>query len=310
MAPLDQRRFLFITGKGGAGKTTVTAALALALARRGRKVLIAMAETKERISTLLEVPPLGETITTVAPNVSAVKISPEVALGEYGSMVLKSRVVYEAVFDNKYVRSFFAAVPGLHQWAMLGKAWYQSIETDAGGRPRFDVVLFDAPATGHGLDMLRVPKVIVDVVPPGLLRRDAERAWAMFQNPDLSGVVVVTLPEDMPVNETIELAEVVHDELKLPIAQLVVNSVLQELFDAQERRKLLLARDLRAGDPGDEGLKAAARRATTERVQAESLDKLEAAIAAPKVRLPRLLTDVSTRRDVEVLAAVLSEALV
>ena len=103
-------------------------------------------------------------------------LQPERALREYGEMILKSRMVYDAVFDNKYVRNFFAGVPGLYEWAVLGKAWFHSIENLPDGRPRFDVVLFDAPATGHGLDMLRVPKVIVDIVPPGILRRDAERA--------------------------------------------------------------------------------------------------------------------------------------
>ena len=89
-------------------------------------------------------------------------------------MVLKVPGLYRVVFDNKYVRSFLPAVPGLSEWAMLGKAWFHTTETDERGANRFDVVLLDAPATGHGLDMLRVPKVILEVVPPGILRRDAE----------------------------------------------------------------------------------------------------------------------------------------
>jgi anion-transporting ArsA/GET3 family ATPase len=309
MTPLDQRRFLFITGKGGTGKTTVTAALAVALSGKGRRVLVAVCEPKERISTLLGTAPLGPDIAQVSPNIFAVKINPEAAMREYGEMILKSRTVSNAVFGSKYVKGFFAAVPGLHQWAMLGKAWFHSTERTPDGRPRFDVVLFDAPATGHGLEMLRVPKIIVDIVPPGMLRKDAENAWKMFQDERQSGVVVVSLPEDMPANESIELAEAVRGELNLPIAKVVVNQVVDLLFTEAERTVLQKPRALVPGSAGDEGLAAAARRATTEQIQAESVGKLEREIAAPMVTLPRLLADPSTPEAIRELAAALSRSL-
>jgi anion-transporting ArsA/GET3 family ATPase len=309
MTPLDQRRFLFITGKGGTGKTTVTAALAVALAERGRSVLIAVCGPKERISTLLGSPPLGPDIALVSPNIFAVKINPEAAMREYGEMILKSRAVSSAVFGSKYVKGFFAAVPGLHQWAVLGKAWFHSIERTPDGRPRFDVVLFDAPATGHGLEMLRVPKIIVDIVPPGMLRKDAESAWKMFQDERQSGVVVVSLPEDMPANESVELAEAVRDELHLPIANVVVNQVVDLLFSDAEQTELQKRLRLEPGSPGDQGLAAAIRRATSERVQTESVAKLANNIEAPMIALPRLLADPSTPEAIRELASVLSRSL-
>lgn len=302
MTPIEQRRFLFITGKGGTGKTTLTAAMARALAARGKRVLIVLTEPKERVSSLLGVPPLGPDIASVLPNIFAVKTNPEAALREYGQMILKSRAVYSAVFENKVVKGFFSAVPGLHQWAMLGKAWYHSTEQLPDGRPRFDIVLFDAPATGHGLEMLRVPKVIVDTVPPGLLRREAERAWATFRNPNESGVIIVALPEDMPATESIELGEAITGELGLPIARVVVNQVMDRLFDDAEHAVLLEPRDLTPNDPGDEAIGAAVRRAISERVQIESLAKIRAGIAAPITTLPRLLDDPSTPAAVESLS--------
>ncbi len=292
---------MFITGKGGVGKSTVTAALAKALGRRGKRVLIAMCDVKERMSTLLGVPPIESEIVEVAPGVSAVHITAEEAMREYGEMILKSRTVSGAVFDNKYTRSFFAAVPGLYEWAMLGKAWYHSIEEEKSGRQRFDVVLFDAPATGHGLDMLRVPKVIVDVVPPGVLRRDAERAWTMFRDPAQCGVVVVTLPEDMPANETLELLDSLENELDLPVALLVVNAVLEELFSEPERKKLLEPRALDRNEPGDEAIAAGVRRSIRERVQADALAKLEG-VEAPQLRLPLLLREAAAPDAVEELS--------
>lgn len=301
MVSLDKLHFVFVTGKGGVGKTTVSAALATRLASRGLRVLVAACGAKERFSKLFGVPSIGTEVTEVAPNISAVRLSAEVALREYGAMVLKSAAIYSAVFENKYVKSFFNAVPGLSEWAVLGKAWYHSIETLPDGSRRFDIVLFDAPATGHGLDMLRVPKIIVDVVPPGLLRREAERAWSMFRDPTQSGVLIVTQPEDMPTNETLELAEALQGELGLPLAMLVVNSVLEPLFNEEERKILLLPRNLDRKKPGDEAIACGIRRAIRERVQAQSLEKL-AQITAPRVELPLILSEAAAPAAVQRLA--------
>jgi anion-transporting ArsA/GET3 family ATPase len=301
MSALDKLHFVFVTGKGGVGKTTVCAALAQNLARRGLRVLIAETGAKEQLTTLLGAPPLTSEILSVAPNVSAVRLTADAALREYGEMILKSPAVYRAVFENKYVKSFFNGVPGLNEWAVLGKAWYHATETNPDGSRRFDIVLFDAPATGHGLDMLRVPKVIVDVVPPGILRRDAERAWSMFRDPTQSGVVIVTQPEDMPTNETLELAAAVQNELLLPLALLVINFVLPALFEESERAELLKERQLDRGQPGDEAIASGIRRAIRERVQAESLKTLER-VPGERVRLPLLFTDAATPGAIRELA--------
>ena len=235
---LESKRFLIVTGKGGVGKTTVCAAEAMALAHKGKRVLVAMCNAKERLSTMLGSELIGPEVTPVAPNVWAVNMDPTRALEEYGAMMLKSRALYKLLFDNKYVRTFFRAVPGMQEWTLLGKAWWHTTETREDGSPLYDVVILDAPATGHGLDMLRVPKVILDVVPPGLLRRDAERAWQLFQDPKNCAVVLVTLPEEMPTTETIELAHALREELKLPIGKIVVNGVLPPLFSKEERAAL------------------------------------------------------------------------
>jgi anion-transporting ArsA/GET3 family ATPase len=307
---LGARRFLFVTGKGGVGKTTVCGALALALAARGKRVLVAMCNTKERLSAILGTKPIGAQIMPVATGVWAVNLLPELALREYGEMVLKVAALAHAVFDNRYVKTFFRATPGLYEWAMLGKAWFHTTEHLADGSNRFDVVLLDAPATGHGLDMLRVPKVILDVVPPGVLRRDAEAAWKMFRDPLQSGVVVVTLPEEMPTTETIELCADIRGELGLPVLGLVINGVLDALFSPQEREALIahpalldLGAPARAAGTSESALVAGARRAVREKVQAESLARLERAIDLPAVRLPFLFDEASTAAGTGVLAA-------
>jgi anion-transporting ArsA/GET3 family ATPase len=307
---LGSRRFLFVTGKGGVGKTTFCGALSLALAARGLRVLVAMCNTKERLSAILGTRPIGHEIMAVGAGVWAVNMSPELALREYGEMVIKVGALARAVFENRYTKTFFRATPGLYEWAMLGKAWFHTTEQRPDGSNRFDVVLLDAPATGHGLDMLRVPKVILDVVPPGVLRRDAEAAWQMFRDPVQSGVVVVTLPEEMPTTETIELCDGIRGELGLPVLGLVVNGVLAPLFSAAEREALLadaalldIGAPARTAGTSESAIVAGARRAVREKVQAESLARLERAIDLPRVRLPFLFDEASTVAGTRLLAA-------
>jgi anion-transporting ArsA/GET3 family ATPase len=246
----------------------------------------------------------------VADRIWAVNLSPERALEEYGAMVIKVRALSNAVFENKYTKPFFRAVPGLYEWSMLGKAWFHTTEQLDDGSARFDVVLFDAPATGHGADMLRVPKVILDVAPPGVLRRDAEAAWAFFRDPVRSGVVLVTLPEEMPVTETVELLGTVRGELHLPVVQVIVNGLLPALFSPEERESLLTdARLLDIGAPiesagsGESAVVAGARRAAREKVQAESMARLLRAIDVPSVTLPFLFDEASTVEGTRILAA-------
>lgn len=301
MAPLGDRRFVFVTGKGGVGKTTVSAALALSLAAEGKRVLIAMCNAKERISTLFGSAPVGPQVMPVAKNVWAVNIDPEVALDEYGLMILKVRAFHRAVFDNKYVRAFFRGVPGMQEWAMLGKAWFHTVEEDENGRQRFDIVLLDAPATGHGLDMLRVPKVILDIAPAGVLRRDAERAWAMFQDPAQSSVIVVTLPEELPTTESLELMASIENELKLPIGEVVVNGVFPSLFSDAERTALLSKPVPDDASEGSRAIASAQRRAMRERSQAESMKKI-GKLPHAKIYLPFLFQGAAKPEAVSELA--------
>jgi len=301
MSTLEGKRFVLVTGKGGVGKTTVCAAEALALSAKGKRVLVAMCNAKERLSVMLGVPPIGSDVVSVAPNVWAVNMEPEKALEEYGSLILHSRALYKTLFDNRYVRTFLRAVPGMHEWAMLGKAWWHTTEKETDGSLKYDVVILDAPATGHGLDMLRVPKVILDVVPPGLLRRDAERAWTMFQDPAACAIVLVTLPEEMPTTETIELAKALA-ELGLTIGRVVVNGVLPPLFSKEERAVLSSVKPGNVDRPGEAALAASCDRASRERVQAESLNRLSRELPVPPAFLPLLMEDAAKPEAIRQLA--------
>jgi anion-transporting ArsA/GET3 family ATPase len=287
----------------------VAAALAVALARRGKRVLIAMGGAHERLSATLRTPPIGHEPRELRPGIWASKIVPELAMEEYGGLVLRVRALTRLVFDSQITRSFFRAVPGLPEWAVLGKAWYLSTESRADGSARFDTVLFDAPSTGHALHMLQIPQVIMAVAPSGALRRDAEKAWQSFLDPTLTGVVVVGWPEDMATTETIELVRALRGRLKLPLSGLVLNGCLPSLFTAAQRGELLAQPELLPapgqrweGDASETVLAAAARHAAREEVQLHNRERLRVALGMPVLELPHLADGVSGPEAVERLA--------
>jgi len=282
---LLDRRFLFVVGKGGVGKTTVATGLALAASRGDKKVLLALVNCKERVSRLLGTEPIGHDIVSVRENLDVVNMTPDAALEEYGLMILKVKAVFNAVFKTRLVRAFLKGTPGLEAWSMLGKAFYHACPPR--GEPDYDLVIVDAPATGHALDMLRVPFVIESVAPPGILRRDATRAAEMFRDPERAGAVIVTLPEYMPTSETIELSNALTNELRIPVLHLVINRVLNVLFSEKERAVLEgLPADI-AEDNAIQGLVVAGRRRVLrEMIQARAVQRVCSHVKAPVSELP------------------------
>jgi hypothetical protein len=146
--------------------------------------------------------------------------------------------------------------------------------------------------------------VIVELAPPGLLRADAERAWHSFQDPTQSGVVVVTLPEELPVNETEELVQALRTDLKLPVAALVVNAVCEQLFAPEARRALgALAANMPGHElPGGPALAAGVRRALHEGVQSDCLTRLHG-LGLTELELPLLIGGASSRQALAKLAS-------
>ena len=305
-SPFDLK-FVFVVGKGGVGKTAVSGALALAAAAQGKRVLVAMCNAKDRLSYMLETGPIGHHIQTLMPRVEAVNMEPAAALEEYGMLVLKVRALYKVVFENRFVAAFLHGTPGIDAWAMLGKAQYHAREKDDDGRDRYDLVIVDAPATGHGLDLLRVPRVILDVAPPGLLRREAEHANELFQDPERTGVLLVTLPEEMPSTETVELHGAVRNELNLPVCGLVINQTLRVLFSDAERETL---RELRERVPQESQLAPllalSHARAEREQLQQACIARLAAEIPARQVQLPLVLDGDFRRQELEALGQLLA----
>jgi len=295
-----------VTGKGGVGKSTVAAALGLLAVRRGKKVLVCELNAHERVAPMLGAPPSGTAIREVLPGLWSVNVTPHEAMREYGLMVLKFRTIYEAVFENRVVRHFLRVVPSLAELVMLGKV-LNEVRATEDGRPRWDLVILDAPATGHAVQLLRVPAALLDTVPAGPLRSDAEWMNALLVDPRSTAVSIVTLPEEMPVNEAVDLDRQVRGVLGMPSGALLVNAMPEVRFAREERERL----GLLAAAPSPLG--PAARAARLQAIRAEQatryLERARAALDLPAVILPLVATDRWDRAAVERISAALEGGL-
>jgi len=227
---LIEKRLILVVGKGGVGRSTVAAAIAAQCARAGRKTLLYETNANDRFGNYFDKPAVGSEPAQLAPNLYAVNATPATALHEYGLMVLRWKSVYEMVFENRVTRAFLRAIPGLDDYALLGKAWYATTE-EKRGRPVWDTVVFDMPASGHAYSMLRIPWVIIETVPDGPLTRDAQTIKQLLTDPARTATVLVTLAEEMPVNEAIEL-EAKLTTLGIVPQHLIVNQVYPPHFPA------------------------------------------------------------------------------
>jgi len=227
---VSERRLILVVGKGGVGRSTVAASIAGQLAAQGKKTLLFETNANDRFGSYFDKPPVGEMVTQLAANLWAVNTNPAAALAEYGLMILKFKSVYEMVFENRVTRAFLRAIPGLDDYALLGKAWFHTQE-EKRGKPVWDTVVFDMPASGHSVSMLRIPWVIVDTVPEGPLTRDARTVKDLLCDPARTATVLVTLAEEMPVNEAIEL-ETKLTALGIVPQHIVCNQIYPNHFPA------------------------------------------------------------------------------
>lgn len=230
---LLQRRLVVVTGKGGTGKTSVAAALALAASERGHRVAVLETGRDEHLPRLVEpgTGPVGYAGRTLRPGLHARRIDPYEALAEYLNLQLRVPAVATRLLRNRSFRQLMDAAPGWRELITLGKVWHLEQEK-ADGEPRFDLLVIDAPATGHGLTFLDVPRVVVSAVRAGPLRRHAGWVEAMVGDPERTVLLPVALPEELPARETAELVARVRDHVGVAVDRVVVNAMPDPPFPA------------------------------------------------------------------------------
>jgi anion-transporting ArsA/GET3 family ATPase len=257
--------------------------------------------TQDRLGQLFGRPEVGTDIVELAPGLSAVSVTAQEAMLEYGTMILRSKLLYRAVFENQTVSRFLKVIPGLPELLMLGKAYHHERELGPNGKHRWDLIIVDAPATGHGLYLLRIPIVITSALRVGHMVDEAKNMLALLRNPDRCRIELVTLPEEMPVSETIELATTLTDELELPLGRIFVNQLVDSDLTELERAAVVSAQRTAVG--GERSVLGAAlfrhERATAQHRQIEELERR----FGDRLRhFPRLPVQALTLADVDRLA--------
>jgi len=287
---LYDRRLIFFTGKGGVGKTTVASAFALSCAQRGEKTLLVEINTRDKVSRMFGSSEIGTDIIEVEDNLYAVDVTPEAAMEEYAMMMLRVRIVYKAVFENRIVRAFLRAIPGLNELVMLGKAYFHAIEEEGDGH-RWDKVVVDAPATGHGIFFLQIPSVITSILSSGHMYDEAKKMLDVLGDGEVTALNFVTLPEEMPVNETLMLHQTAVEQLDLPLGWVVINGIYPEVFDADEAETVERLHAAEPGEPLGGLVDAASFRIERTRIQKRYMQELADALPLPRARLPFIFTE-------------------
>lgn len=292
MQSLYDRRLILFSGKGGVGKTTIASAFALSCALRGQKTLLIELNVKDRLSAMFGAVEVGTEITEIEENLYAVNTTPKAALEEYGMMILRLKLVYKAVFENNTVSSFFRVIPGLNELVMLGKAYFHVNELGDDGKPRWDKVVIDAPATGHGIFFMRIPSVITSIIDSGPMFSEARKIEELLQDPQRTALCLVTLPEEMPVNETLMFRKVVEDELKVPMGAIIANCVYPSIFSQEEMQWITQTGDDPIKNEASRDFIEVARfRTSRVNMQQEYLDLLKREIEDPQAHVPYYFTE-------------------
>ena len=278
---------LYVTGKGGVGKTTVAAALGLAAARTGRRTIVCEVAEQDRMSRAFArhgVRPEQEV--ELAEDLWAITIDPSQALLEW--LGKQAGGPAARLLGHSHTFQYFAAAaPGAKELITIAKVWElaQPQRWDKHNRA-YDLVVVDAPASGHGIGMLTTPRTFGEIARVGPIRRQANKVSDMLADPKRTGYVAVALPEEMPVNETIELDRRLREAIGLGLDAVVMNAMWPERFSSSDVTKLRAA----ARDGHDESELGAVRAALAvhERVKAQRahLRRLGTELEVPISTLP------------------------
>lgn len=298
--PLGSQRLVVVTGKGGVGKTTVTAALARATARAGRRVL-AVEVGRGRLGALLGVDHLGHEPKRVDTGLAAATIEPEEALADFVHGVLRFRMLSRRLLESTSFQVLAAAAPGLQELLVLHRllGW---IRAQRLGRPVHQLVIVDAPASGHSLPLLEAPRTLRAFARLGPVAELLGEIQRLLADPQATLVCPVTTPEELAVRETVELHRELTDRLGLAVAPPIVNALPPRHFTAAD---VAAVARLEGGHP----YVLAARFHVERRKQAEAqVALLRRALDQPPVRLPFLFAAPESPRAVAALSEELAAA--
>lgn len=279
-----EKQLVWLTGKGGVGRTTVAAALALVATGRGRETIVCEVGAQERLPHLFGVRGGGGREVRLRPGLSAVSIDPQAALREWLAGQLPGPLS-RILGDSRTFNYFYAAAPGARELVTMLKVWEltQTKRWDKNA-PTYDLVIVDAPATGHALAMLRTPRTFGDIARVGPLRGQADRIEELLLDPRRSAFAAATSAADMPVNETFFLQDRLRAMLGRKLDLIVANGLYPVRFSADELAALETAAD--GNGLARAAIAAATSQAARVGVQQEQLARLRKSARGKIVELP------------------------
>jgi anion-transporting ArsA/GET3 family ATPase len=274
---LFEKRILFVTGKGGVGKTTVALALGLAASQAGKRTIVCEVAALEYASTVFGRAQIGFHEVELAEGLFAISIDPDRSIREYLELQLPVKAMGDLLYRSKIFGYLAAATPGLSEMVTIGKIWELALQErkTKRGRP-YDLVIVDAPATGHGIGLLQSPRTFAEIARVGPMANQASRINRTITDASKAGAVIVALPEEMPVNESAALERELVDGVGVTIDRIYMNGLYPERFTAEERQRLSAALGETTGSAAaaigaalDQG-----RRAQSQRLQLDRLREL------------------------------------
>ncbi len=293
---LLDKRLVFVTGKGGVGKSTISIALGMKAAAAGKRTIVCEVSSQENASRVFKQGEVGFNEVEVAKNLWAISIDPDESLREYLLLQLKVRAMRDLLVRSRIFTYLAAATPGLKELVTIGKVWElaQPERKVKKGR-EYDLVIVDAPATGHGVAFLQTPRTFAGIAKVGPMHSQAAELDRYICDHETTGVALVAIPEEMPVNESAQLEKRLVDEVGMAVDRAYMNAMYPERFSGADAKELERVLDALVGPP-----RAAARAALSEhrreRSQREQLERLERSLRTPVTTLPFVF---KPRLDVE-----------
>jgi anion-transporting ArsA/GET3 family ATPase len=304
---LFDKRLIFVTGKGGVGKSTVAVSLGLLAARRGLRTVVAELSSQDRVQRLFghEADQFEEV--QLAEQLFTISIDPEHAMDEY--LRVKAGAVGHALGSSRLFQTFAMATPGMRELLSIGKVWeLAQLERRTRDAAPYDLVIVDAPATGHGVGLLRTPRTFADIARVGPIAHQGKTIADTIADREFTGIVAVATPEEMPVNETLSLGESLARE-RLELDLVILNALYPMRFYDAEVEELGQALARARSPRSRSALRAALSEHARAETQREQRDRLSNGLGASLVELPYVFADQLGVEEVAVLAGELDRQL-
>lgn len=309
MHDLLQKRLVFVTGKGGVGKSTISLSLGLAAAAAGKRTIVCEVSSQETASRVFGTAEIGFSEVQVAPNLFAISIDPDESMREYMLLQLKVRAMRDLLYKSRIFSYLAAATPGLRELVTIGKVWeLAQDERKVKKGQGYDLVIVDAPATGHGVGFLQTPRTFANIARVGPIHSQAKELDALVTDKDRTGVVIVSIPEEMPVNESATLEQQLLDEVDIAVDRIYMNAMYPERFSTAEAEQLekALAGAKDPAGPGAAAVRAALSQQRRARTQRAQLQRLRRRVSSPVKTLPFIFNPEMGVPELERLAGALA----